>query len=328
MRPALRWGSARALLLTAVLIGCESEDASPAIKPTSTKPDPREHASAQVEDFVSDPDYAGLITLLAQPHPLARELLGPHHLHYSADFYTGPSPELVPLDQPLPDAKVDEPVLERFVIHDQLDLRWLSAKGAEPRFGLSQKGGEPNAGREVIVIDERIWTQIDERGWFERELDGDVWMLWLDDAQFALRDAVELASPRLELGPVEPTELGGRPALRVTLRRGESSHPERIVEPPDAWRHEASIDAISGQLVIDRATGLWLACEIELAWHFQDSARRELVGSLRLEGSVEALAEGDALRDSIAPPEGAKPAFERDRPELLRERLLDGLAAP
>jgi hypothetical protein len=308
--------------------GCESEPESPSIKPISTKVDPGERASARVEAFVVDPDYAGLIALLDQPHAQARELLGPHHLHYAAEFYTGPSLAQLPLDQPLPDPVVDEPILERFVIHDELDLRWLTAPGGPPHFSLSQRGGEPNAGREVIMIGEQTWTQVDERGWFGRQLDGDLWTLWLDDAQHAVCDAVEFAGPQLELGAVETLEFGGRPALRVALSRAATAHPERIVEPPRAWRSEASIDAISGELVIDRATGLWLSASVELEWQFEDSARREVSGSLRLTGVVEPLPDSDELRASIGPPEGAKPVYERERPELLRDRLLDGLAGP
>lgn len=323
------------MLLAAALAGCGGDDdEAPSIKPASSKHDPAEQASARVETFAASPDYAGLVALLGQSHELAREVLGPHHLHYRADFYTGPSLDQLPLDQPLPDPVVDQPILERFAITDEVDLRWLASAGDdpsagdEPHFALSQRGGEPNAGRDVIVIGEQTWTQIDERGWFGRELDGDLWKLWLDDAQHAVLDAVQLAGPMLELGPVQPTELGGRSALRVELQRGAIPHPERIVEPPQAWRADATIDAISAEVVIDRATGLWLSASFELAWHFPDSAGREVFGSMRLEGAVEALPDSDELRASITAPDGAKPALERDRPELLRERLLDGLAAP
>ncbi|MFV8754038.1 hypothetical protein ACNOYE_26125 [Nannocystaceae bacterium ST9] len=312
----------------AALVGCGSEDEAPPIKPSSSKPDLAVEASERVESFVSAPDYAGLIGMLAQPHALARELLGPHELHYEASFYTGPNPEQLALDQPLPDVGVDEPIVERFAIHDQLDLRWLAAPGGAPHFSLSQRGGEPNASREVIVIGEQTWAQVDERGWFGRELDGDLWTLWLDDAQHAVLDAVELAGPRLALGPVETTELGGRSALKLSLSRGDTLHADRVVEPPHAWRGDASLDAISGELVIDRASGLWLSAKIDVVWSFRDSAGRDVFGSLRLEASVEPLPDSDALRASIAAPEGAKPLPERDRPELLRERLLDGLAAP
>jgi hypothetical protein len=318
------------MLLAAALTGCggDGDDEAPSIKPMSSKHDVGEQASARVQAFVAAPDYAGLVALLGQSHDVARELLGPHHLHYLAEFHTGPALDQLPLDQPLPDPAVDEPILERFAITDELDLRWLASPGDEPHFALSQRGGEPNAGREVIVIDEQIWTQVDERGWFGRELDADLWTLWLDDAQHAVLDAIQLAGPQLELGPVEATELGGRPALRVALKRSTTSHPGRVVEPPQAWRADATIDAISGEVVIDRATGLWLSASFDLAWHFQDSARREVFGSMRLAGAVEPLPDSDELRASITPPDAAKPVFERDRPELLRERLLDGLAAP
>jgi hypothetical protein len=316
------------MLLAAVLAGCGGDEETPSIKPASTKVDVGQQASARVEAFVVAPDYAGLVALLGQPHATARELLGPHRLHYRAEFYTGPALEQLPLDQPLPDPVVDQPIVERFAVTDELDLRWVAKPGGDPHFALSQHGGEPEAGRDVIVIGEQTWTQIDERGWYGRELDGDLWTLWLDDAQHAVLDAIQLAGPWLELGEVQTTELGGRPALRIALSRGAESRPERIVEPPQAWRADATIDAISGEVVIDRATGLWLTASIELAWSFPDSAGRDVFGSLRLTGTMEPLPDTDELRASIVAPDGAKPAYERDRPELLRDRLLDGLAAP
>jgi hypothetical protein len=319
-------------MLALALPGCENEDdAGPPVltlESSSDATDPRASASEQVERFVSAPDLAGLVALLGHSHASARALLGPHHLHYRATFYTGPDPAELPLDQPLPDPVRDEPIRERFVIEDELDLRWVAAPGGAPHFELHQKGGEAPSARDVIVIGEQAWVQLDARGYFGRELEDDPWPLWLDDAQHAVRDAVELAAPRVELGAIAELELGGRAALRVPLQLGASVHAGRVVEPPHAWRRAASIDAISGEVVIDRATGLWLRATIEVAWHAQDSAGREVHGTLALTGEVEPLPDDETLRATIRPPDAAKPLIERDRPELLRERLLDGLAAP
>lgn len=319
-------------MLALALAGCAGDDeAGPPVLTLESKSgadDPSTSASEQVERFVAAPDHAGLVALLGQPHASARALLGPHHLHYRASFYTGPDPAELPLDQALPDPVRDQPIRERFVIEDELDLRWVASPGGAPHFELHQAGGEAPSARDVIVIGEQAWVQLDARGYFGRELEDDPWPLWLDDAQHAVRDAVELAGPRLELGAIVELELGGRAALRVPLQLGASVHAERVVEPPDAWRREASIDAISGEVVIDRATGLWLRAAVEVSWHAKDSAGREVHGSLELAGELEPLPDEDALRASIRPPDAAKPLIERDRPELLRERLLDGLAAP
>jgi hypothetical protein len=276
---------------------------------------------ANVETFIAAPDYTTLTALLRQGHAVAREQFGPHVLRYNATITTGPA-GLRP-DQPLPDVPVDQPIHERFAVTDVLELMWGSQPGEPARLSLDQHN-EHEHGRALVLIDEREWTNLDGRGWFERPLESDLWQLWADDAQHAVLDLVELAGPHADIGELALEDLDGRPAVRVTLRPSDGRHPERVVDGPTPWRHDAEVQVISATIVLDRATGLWRRASIELSWSFQDSAHRELRGHARLEGSVDLL--GKAA--PIVPPANAKPVPERDRPELLRERLLDGLAGP
>lgn len=315
--------SARLLALALVLVSTGACGDDQPAEPSPERPSAAlagSSVSARVETFIAAPDYATLTDLLRQSHAVAREQLGPHRLRYNATFTTGP----IGFDgEPLPDVPVDQPIHERFAVTDVLELLWGSQPGEPPRLSLEQHN-EHQHGRALIVIDEREWANLDGRGWFERPLESDLWQLWADDAQHAVLDLVELAGPHADIDAVALEDLDGRPAVRVSLRPSERPHPERTVDGPTPWRHDAEVRVISAAIVLDRTTGLWRRASIELDWTFHDSAHRELGGHARLEGSVDPLTEAPA----IVPPADAKPVPERDRPELLRERLLDGLAGP
>lgn len=317
MRPA----RLAAIALALFVAGCGDDQANEEASARRVVTRAEVSTAARVETFVAAPDYRTLVELLGQGHAVAREQFGPHRLRYNATFRTGP----VGIDdeQPLPDVGVDQPIYERFVVTDVLELLWGSRPGEPLRLSLEQHN-EHEHGRALVLIGEREWTNLDGRGWFERPLETDLWQLWADDAQHAVLDLVELAGPHAEIDEVALEQLDDRPAVRVTLRQSEQRHAERIVEGPTPWRSDAQVEVISATIVLDRATGLWRRASIELSWSFKDSAHRELRGHARLEGSVDPLGEAPA----IVPPTDAKPVPERDRPELLRERLLDGLAGP
>jgi hypothetical protein len=319
------WSPSQLLRIFAAVVatfGCGCGDrAEPDAKSLTSERDPGGEASARVNSFAAVPDWNSLVTLLAQPHQVARELLGPHRLSYRAVLDTGP----VGVDPaaPLPEVETDRPIYERFSVVDELELRWGALPGQPPRLHLDQHN-QHGFGRALIIIDERAWSQLDGRGWLARPLEDELWQLWADDAQAAVLDLVEFAGPHVDLGQVEATTYEGRDALRVSLRASERQHLERTVEAPVGWRRGATVTLGSGSIILDRATGLWLAAQIELSWSFEDSAGRDLTGHARFDGHVELPAQPPV----ISPPDPAQPVPERERPELLRERMLDGLAGP
>ncbi|PRP93408.1 hypothetical protein ENSA5_43070 [Enhygromyxa salina] len=323
MRPAWQTSTCRCQLALALALGlgCGDEREAPDAKPPVVERDRAAEASGRAERFAAAPDWDTLIELLGQRHNLARELLGPHRMHYVASLRTGPVG--VEADAPLPSVELDQPIYERFAVTDELELRWGSAPG-EPIRLLLEQHNEHEHGRALIVLGEQVWSQLDGREWLARPLESDLWQVWADDAQHAVLDLVELAGPYADLGEVETTELDGRPALRVSLRASEQQHPDRFVEPPSPWRRWARVEIGAATIVVDRATGLWLSAQIELSWSFEDRAGRELRGEARFDGRVE-VPDAPPL---IRPPADASPVPERERPELLRQRMLDGLAGP
>lgn len=302
-------------------LGCGNEDGESRAGLSVHERDAAKEASARVEAFVAAPRWSSFVELLATRHDVARRLLGPHRLRYTAQLGTGP----VGVDPgaPLPDVAVGEPIYERFDLTDELELRWGSAPGEPPRVFLEQHN-EHGHGRALIVIGEQTWTQLDGPTWLAGPLESDLWQLWADDAQHAVLDLVQLAGPHADLGEVEPIEVDGRPAVRVSLRASETHHPERTLEAPTPWRHGATVEIATASIVLDRVTGLWLAAQMELRWRFEDVAGRDLAGLARFDGRVEIPAEPPP----IAPPSTSEPIPERERPQLLRDRMLDGLAGP
>lgn len=313
------------IVVAALALGCsDDEEPSRAGVPIPER-DAASEASARVEAFVAAPRWSGFVELLAARHDVARRLLGPHRLRYTAELSTGPA-GLDPT-APLPDVAVGEPIFERFDLTDELELRWGSAAGEAPRLYLEQHN-EHHHGRALIVIGEQTWTRLDGRTWLAGPLETDLWQLWADDAQHAVLDLVELAGPHADVGEVESIEVDGRPAVRVSLRASETHHPERTTEAPTPWRHGATVEIAAASIVLDRATGLWLAAQIELHWQFEDAAGRVLAGLARFDGRVDSISTQGSPPPLIEPPATSEPLPERERPELLRERMLDGLAGP
>lgn len=314
-------------LMAALALAC-SDDEAPRGNLAITERDAAAEASARVEAFVAAPRWSGFVELLSTRHEVARKLLGPHRLRYTAQLETGPA-GLDP-SAPLPDVAVGEPIHERFSVTDELELRWGSGTDEPTRLFLEQHN--EHHGRAIIVIGEQTWTRLDDHPWLSGPLETDLWQLWADDAQHAVLDLVQLAGPHADLGDLEPIEVDGRPAVRVSLRASATHHPERTIEAPTPWRHGATVEIGTASIVIDRATGLWLAAQIELRWRFEDAAGRDLAGLARFDGRVEVLsrdaAESPATPALVEPPAESEPLPERERLELLRERMLDGLAGP
>jgi hypothetical protein len=314
--------------MLALALACSDDGDAARTDLPITQRDPASEASARVDAFVAAPRWSGLIELLSTRHEDARKLLGPHRLRYTAQLGTGPA-GLDP-SAPLPDVAVGEPIYERFELTDELELRWGSAPGEPIRLALEQHN--EHHGRGLIIIDEQTWSRLDDHPWLAAPLETDLWQLWADDAQHAVLDLVQLAGPHADVGALEAIEVDGRPAVRVSLRASETHHPERTTEAPTPWRHGATVEIATASIVLDRATGLWLAAQIELRWHFEDAAGRDLAGLARFDGRVEvASASGPQKPGSpalVEPPPESEPVPERERPELLRERMLDGLAGP
>ncbi|HEY8375390.1 MAG TPA: hypothetical protein VIK91_02825 [Nannocystis sp.] len=283
-------------------------------RPGSTRASQAEAARALVDALLAAPGAPTLLAVLGQGHAVARELLGRHTLQYEAEF------SLVPAEPARP--VVDAPVLLEQKVKDTLELRWAAGPGEPVRFYLSQRT-DKHRGREVMVVDEQVYTRMLHRGWHVRPLDvplsgGDLHLRWLDEAQRAVHDVVELAAPALS---VTAREEGDVVQVGLSLGSGSASAPASALAPGRAWRERAEITGVEGTLTLDRATGLWQQADVRVTYTLRDVQDRLVRGETHLTGAAARAPELE-----LHPPQDAKPLPERVRYEAERRRLLEGLA--
>jgi hypothetical protein len=306
-------------LSIALLLGC-GDDGDDAAAPDPTAP--AIAASGDRSDALASGDVGAVVDALSQGHGIARTMIGPHQLSVSVEL------ALTPVGEPATtEAEVGKPRPVADAVRDEIRLVWASAPGTPPRFSLAQHNDHDH-GRDIVVADERMYTRHEHRGWYVQPLQVDVWELWLDDAQHALSDVVALAAPRLQVQASTRSGggLAGGDALALQLALASASDPARVVgsvDPLRAWRKDAEITAITGEVVVDAKSGLWLAADVHVGYTIPGPDGRELRGDAHVKGSVTPLQPDTA---TIEVPADVAPILERTRYEVERTRLLDGLA--
>ena len=306
--------AAQLLIGSGLAFGCQSDNPETRTATASRKA----HAEDLVEALGSQPSPAALLTLLGRRHREVRGALGPHRITYTLDT------ELIPVEDP-GRPKVGEPVLTEQRVVDELVLEWATTDDGPELFRLEQHN-DADEGREVVLIDETIYTKLRHRPWFSRELDSQLHELWLDDAFHCMNDAVAFAGPALAVSVEEGDEIGGRPTLAVTLGMAEGNDATLVPSDPGSiWRHGVAFEAIEGALSLDKETGAWLTGDLRVGYVASDKLGRKLRGSLEITGKLEPV---DGSNLAITAPEGVAPLPQRERYEVERVKLLDGLAAP
>lgn len=267
-------------------------------------------------------DVDGLLAALQQGHLRARTGLGPHRMKIHSELALAPEGEPATHEPAVDELR---PTPQHVV--DDLELVWATTEPNRPRFSLVQTN-DHERGREVVVDGTRMYTRHRHRAWYVQELQADLHELWLDDAQRSIYDAIALAAPRLAVQATEEAGagIGGGAAIRFALATAATSDPNRaLAKHGQAWRADAEIDEVSGSVLVDAGSGLWLSAEVHVRYGMPGPDGR------RLRGSVDASAEVAPVSPEAAEiviPSDAQPLLERTRYEAERARLLDGLAGP
>ncbi len=312
--------SRAALALALGLFACGEPDApAPAEAPASSPRDRSNDHDALVQALAAgDPD--ALLTATAQHHAQVRAALGPHRLHASVAFEL--SPEGAPASE---EPAVGERRPAQQQLADELELVWAQAPPNAPRFSLTQSN-DKDRGRDVIVDGDQVYTRHRNRGWYVGPRQSDVYELWLDDAVRSVHDVLALARPRLALAAraVAGGGIAGADAVELTLSRSGTAAPRPDgASPREAWRAKAEIDELSGTVLLDATTAVWLSAEITVGYSMPGPDGRPLRGRVVLRAQNTPLAPEAAV---VSPPTDARPLLERTRYELERIELLDGLA--
>lgn len=320
VRRWLRRGPVALLLLSGAAVACGDDEAS----------EPSEPGAATGEDTtpwserLASHRVTELVAALAQPHAVAREAFGPHHLHTRAVFDLSPPP--AEDDEPAP--ALDDPIVKPQHVEDEVDLVWSAAAGEEPSFALSQ-ANDHDRSREVVVAGGRVYVKKAHRPWLHYPLESELWERWLDDGLFAVRDAVELAAPQLSYSTEVAAGRGleGGDAIDVTLSTAGTVDDTLVSSSPTrTWRADAEIESVRGTIRLDAATGLWLSADVTVSYGLAGADGRPLAGTLALTGAIEAGPGAEI--GPVRAPADASPLPERPRYQVQAERLLEGLAAP
>lgn len=310
-RPPLRCAAALALALAG---GC-GDDAGATASADAAAPAAVAHDSGPLLRG----DVRALLAALAQSHASVRAAVGPHRL----TLHTITA--IAPVGEPTTsEPKVDEPRPIAQAVDDRLELVWATTQPNMPSFSLAQTN-DHDRGREIVVDGGVMYTRARDRAWYQQPLQVDVFELWLDDAQHAVHDAIELAAPRLSVSASESAGAGlaggGAIVCELSLAPGTDA---TLVPAGErrAWRGGAEITDVRGRVVVDAGSGAWLSADVQVAFGMPGPDGRPLTGSLAVTGTVEPGA------GALVRPQGAAPLLERTRYAVERSRLLDGLAGP
>ena len=281
------------------------------------------------EAFRLEPSVDRLLGLLVQSHHDARDALGPHHLHYVAQFQFG-SAEL-PAERPSNLAKPKTTANSKADASnrvDQLDLFWYGPNTREQRFMLSQHN-DSGTSREITVDGLKVYSRIDRPKWFVRQLENDLHEIWLNDAQRAVYDAVELAAGQLKIEDVQIVQdRNWGKALDIPLSYQARTTPveqQDGANPAAKWRKDLKIDQIAGVLRLQRTHGIWIWADIDVRYHVNHREGRKFFGRLALQANTAPI---DRQTHPFSLPKSFLALPERHRYVFEQQQMLKGLARP
>ncbi len=300
-----------ALLGCALGPGCGDDSDTPAAGPRGAED------GQSVAERLAAGDPLQVLAVLARPHALVREQLGPHALVSESTL------TLAPTRPPRPNPATETPVPPNQAVSDTVALRWETPGEAGQSFALEQHN-DKDRGRSVVVTNGTLYAKLEHRPWTFHAVESDVHELWLDDAWRAGHDALEFLLPGAAVSVEDAPGEGwkGGDAIRLTLAPGRGTAPPGRAE---GWRGKVAFSALSGSIVVDVTTGAWLSVDATATYTVEGGAGGPLAGQFDVHGRLAPSLSG---APPVAVPQGAVALPQRHRYEEERKRLLDGLAAP
>jgi hypothetical protein len=181
-------------------------------------------------------------------------------------------------------------------------------------------------GREIVFTGGKLYLRPRYQRWHERGPEA-------PDEPDVLRDQVadaigatwDLLAPAIELTDRGPAQVDGRAGKKIEIKLSPSPH-----EPPPEtlsqrkWREQRSIDAVSGEVVIDADKGVPLSVKLAGTVSFSRDGKRYTM-KVSLTSAVSAIGKP---ADVIAPTTDVVATPERQREVDDRDYLLQGIAPP
>jgi hypothetical protein len=182
-------------------------------------------------------------------------------------------------------------------------------------------------GREAIFIDERLYLRPRYQRWHARDPESPDEPAELRDRYFeAIAATWDLLAPGAELADGGPLEVAGRHGRRIAIKRAaEPRDPPAEPIAQRKWRETRSIDAVTGEIVLDTERGVPLAVKLDGAVGFTRDGKH-----FAMKVSVDSTLSGIGTSAAVAPPPASEVVTtpERRREVDDRDYLLQGIAPP
>lgn len=180
-------------------------------------------------------------------------------------------------------------------------------------------------GRELYAADGLLWLR-PRYGKFHRRPPADADEAARTAAEIAGTFAAEfdLVAASADVHDAGTVTIAGRAAHRITLTRGQprTHAPQR---GPRAWRDQATIETVEGELALDDASGALLSGRLRAQVRFERDGHSL---QLTLESTHEVTDLGAAIAVAVPSPDESVATPTRSTDLDDRDELLGGLAAP
>jgi hypothetical protein len=197
---------------------------------------------------------------------------------------------------------------------------WLDGTG---NYRVHEENDQ-DGGRDVVLHGRELAVALRYGKMIRRVAEEPEPTLLLEQAIGAPWSLFELAAPRARVSPAGDGDVGGRKALVFTLALGEGAAPAAapLGEPLyglRAWRQSAKLEALTGKVVADSATGALLTVDLE-ARFTGAGPNGPVAGTFDVHGVVTDI----GTTPAIARPEAEELAL-RQRTVPEQRELLRGL---
>lgn len=188
-------------------------------------------------------------------------------------------------------------------------------------------GNDADYGREVIFVGGKLYLRPRYQRWHGRAPENTEEPAALRDQYFEPIAATwDLLAPGIELSDKGPADVAGRPGRKIAIQLSpKPAKPATETVAQKKWREQRTIEAVSGEVILDADKGTPLSVQLAGTVSFMRDGRRfkmktSITASLSAIGTPVAIT-APAEAEVVATPERKREVDERDY-------LLQGIAPP